>query len=107
MMQLAHTEPAKAYYESGWVRTLLDHKKIIQTQYSRFNEITNYRAYRKRYDFYSLLLEMGIAKKYHLAFLLINGLSSPKEFDENMQTIYLPDVKYLDKLMQQYMTVRR
>ena len=105
-MNLAHTEPANVYYEKGWIRTLLDHKERIQQQHSSVNEITEYNAYRKRYDFYSLLLEMGIAKKYHLVYLLMNNLSYPEQFDDSMQTIYLPDITYIDKLMKQYMTVR-
>lgn len=99
-----NTELNDVYMDDNgaWRQFVIDHLAYIQANASRvYPDATVMQKYRydvKRYMLYNTTLaSMG------WIFLLVNGLSSERDFTES-QIYYLPDYSYIDELYHTYLT---
>ena len=58
-------------------------------------------------DFYALLIEMNIDPKYHRFIMMLNGFTSPTKYDNQLNSLIIPDLSLIDKLLTVYQTGRR
>lgn len=61
-------------------------------------------AFKYEGDFYGLLDELGIPKHHHYFAMLQNKLTHPGDYDGIVDTIYLPDMTFIDQLRSLYMS---
>ena len=69
-------------------------KKLTVTYQTPTNNI----LYKYTGDFYGLLDSLGIAKKYHYAVMLFNGLTDSGNYDPAMNIIQIPNLEEIDML---------
>ncbi len=63
---------------------------------------TNAQLYKYEGDFFGILDELGYAKQYHYAIMLFNGLRCTGDFNVNITSINIPNLRTIDGLQSTY-----
>lgn len=96
------------FYTDGYRQLVESHYRYILEQgYLTVQSIDGQMAGKYHGDFYGLLDALFIPKKYQWATLFFNRYRHPGDYDQTTVSIVIPDVSFLDLLMQLYKTRKR
>jgi hypothetical protein len=100
------------YSNASWpmfdpsVKTCMEqHLQYLKTA-GNVREVLIDNKYKGKYygDFYAVLSDLGLAPKYHYLTLLLNGMTNPIEFVNQLTTVRLPDTDIIDQILSVYNT---
>ena len=94
----------ESYFDEDFFMLIRTYMPLIRNGAVTTLTPTNQQLYKYQGDFYGLLGELGVAKQYYYATLLLNNLFSSTDFQSSMQTIMIPDESYIDMLHSVYTT---
>ena len=93
------------YYSTGFMQLIEDHLTYLRTKTElKTVSVTNQLANKYQGDFYGLLLESSIPKKYHYIITRFNGYKSPSEFMGFIDYFVVPDIGVIEELKSLYLT---
>ena len=58
-------------------------------------------------DFYALLEVLEIPPKYHRLVMNMNGFTSPTKYNNQLNSVFVPDLSLVDKILTVYNTGKR
>lgn len=101
------------YQDSGFRHVIEDHLPIIRSQFSSIQDIPPVLADRYHGSFYGLLsaLDDGpittIPSSAFWVVLRVNGFYSPIDYNQEIKKILIPDMIYVDQILQVYKMVKK
>ena len=78
------------YYSSKFINTLESSLQDIRINKTEILSFESRLSFVYRGDFYGLLNEIGIPKKYHYTILRINGYLNSRDFTQDIDRILVP-----------------
>jgi hypothetical protein len=100
------TEPA--FYSEAYRNTIESCLSLLKVHHkTREVKLDPHKSRIYRYDFYTYLRHtVGINPEYHWIIMRLNDMLSPRDFDENVTQLLIPDESYLRQVQIQLNTTR-
>jgi len=93
------------YYSAGFMQVIEDHLTYLRTLDGVVvNQLTNTQCVKYQGDFFGLLLDLKIDKRYHYAVMRVNDLFSPADFTGDISQVVVPKLDEIDLLKNIYQT---
>ncbi len=93
------------YYSAGFIQTIEDHLSFLRTGSTiKTISVTDQQNIKYEGDFYGLLDDCRIDKKYHQIVLRVNGYDSSGDFDGNIEYFIIPDFSEVEEIKMLYLT---
>lgn len=91
------------FYTDHW-RQLVESHLWLLTQPSNYLyiDLEPQLAENRQGDFYSILFNLNIAKRYHYVILRANGMTSPLQFNGDVNRIIVPNDTVMEDLFRQH-----
>lgn len=86
------------YHTDRFIKLIEDHLTILKSTIVNYINIEPIDSYRYDGDFYGLLSKYLIENKYHYTYMRVNGFQNSGGFKKDINTINVPDVKFIDTL---------
>lgn len=103
--QLVSDTEEKTYYEKDFLLLLESHLNYLRTNKPiKFIQVTDAINYKFVGDFYGLLHNYFIEKKYHYIVTRFNHYKNSNDYKGDLITISLPDFNTIEFLKNLYMT---
>jgi hypothetical protein len=94
-----------AYYSEGFMQVIEDHLSYLRSYDGVVvNQLTNTQCVKYQGDFFGLLNDLKIDKRYHYAVMRVNDLFSPADFTGDINQIVVPNLSQVDMLKNIYQT---
>lgn len=91
------------YFDSKFKQLIEDHIELIcSDEHSSEITVSNVDAAVYHGDFNGLLLANGVEHNLHWIIMRMNGLTSPMQYTSDNTTIRLPDISYINILVNRF-----
>lgn len=98
-----HPNVEEVYYEEAFLHLLETHMTFLKTSGGgHILPVSNLQKGKYEGDFFGLLDDLKIDKKYHYVVMRFNGLSSSADYVGTSDTILVPDYSVVDNLKNVY-----
>ena len=99
-MQIHNLTPdiETVYHDPDFNILLESHLTYFRSNNIKIVQVSEHQNYKFEGDFYGVLDDLNIPKKYHFFITRINGFSSSNDFKGNMQYIIIPDINEIEML---------
>lgn len=95
------------FYTAKFRAVLEDHFSIFKNHPdTQYLTIEPGAAHRFEYDFYGLLTNINIDRKYHWIILRLLGFTSPMEVTAELRVIMIPSNAFVETIKNQYLTLQ-
>jgi hypothetical protein len=105
IQQLEDTTGPDFYYSPDFRHILESHKTFLKnykgTKYTSFEP---FYSDKHQGDLFGLLDELGYAKQYHYAIMLLNEYTSPADLKPGTSMLLIPDLQKVDTMVQVFKT---
>ncbi len=93
------------YYSAGFIQTIEDHLSFLRQDAAiRTVVVTEHQNVKYEGDFYGLLDDCGIDKKYHQIVLRVNGFDNSSDYDGELEYFITPDFSEVEEIKSLYLT---
>jgi len=92
------------YFDPNFIVLLESHITYLRTTNISTVVVSSHQGYKYEGDFYGLLGDLNILKKFHYIVMRVNGYESSADFDGNITHIVTPDFNEIDLLKNVYQT---
>lgn len=108
MNELSYSASSNMFFEPDFQQTLDSHVQLLKTQ-GKVSVVEVDDRYKGQYtgDFYAILNTMRVNPKYHRIVGLMNGITNPIYYNNELDHILLPDESVIDGVLMVYNTGRR
>lgn len=90
-----------SYFTSEYIQLVEDHLTFFSNNNrNTFLDFTEQQGYKFEGDFYGLLIDLNVPKKYHYLVLRMNGLDSSSDFSGNVFIVKIPPLNEVDSIKQ-------
>lgn len=94
-----------AYHEPGFILIIETHLSQLRgSNGAKLLPVTEQQGYKYEGDFYGLLDDLKIDKKYHLIVLRVNDLLSSADYKGDLSHVVLPSLSQVELLKSIYQT---
>lgn len=100
------TAPAEdSYFTPAFNQLIEDNLTYLRTQQqTTISQLSNVQCVKFAGDFYGLLVDLLIDKKYHYPIMRVNNYLSSTDFNGNISQVIIPNLPEIDRLMQTTVT---
>lgn len=99
------TNQEEAFFETGFQLMLESHLTYLRTlSTNRVMKVSEHQCYKYEGDFYGLLNDLNVEKKYHYVIMRVNALASSSDFKEIISEIIVPDTSEIVRLNNLYLS---
>lgn len=92
------------FYDQTFRDVLEMHIPYFRANYTHSLTVETPAAQRHQGDFQGLLIELGVAPRYHWFTMRLNGLHNPTEYDKEMLTVLIPEFSAIETLKTRHRT---
>lgn len=94
-----------AYHDPGFILIIETHLTLLRNATgAKLLPVTEQQGYKYEGDFYGLLDDLKIEKKYHLVVLRVNDLLSSADYKGDMSHVILPSISQVELLKSIFQT---
>lgn len=98
----------RVYYDESFRNVLEAHLSYLKNSSRSINaRIPEEIAIRNEYDFFGVLLELGIQHQLHWLVMRMNGFYSPTEYTADTLQIIIPDQTDVDAIRTRHTTIHK
>ena len=92
-----------AYYDEGFRVTLEDHVTYLYNlPETTINTVSSMDLHVFKFDFYGMLIQMGVPPELHFITMRMAGLSSPQDPFDHLTSIRIPPKSVVSKILGRY-----
>ena len=92
--------------DENWIQYLRDHRKLIR-EHSALVALDGETIHKFKYRIRKYLSSINSNyEELALAFRVVNRLNSSCDFNEKLETVYLPSLSYITELRKMYITLK-
>lgn len=93
------------YYSEGFLQLIEDHMPVLRAGSNiQAVSVSSQDCYAYNGDFYGLLAEYHVERKYHLIVTRFNGYKASTDFMKNIEYFLLPDLASIEEMKMLYLT---
>ena len=97
-----------AYYDEKFRLVIEDHIEYLRAQPdTTISTVTSMDLYVYAFDFYGMLIKMGVPPDLHYATMRLAGLGSPQDPFGHLERLFIPSSTTLGKILQRYSAKKR
>lgn len=94
-----HPSIDSVYYDPAFLLVIESHLTYLRSaQGLSILEVSDMQGYKYEGDFFGLLDDLGVEKKYHHIVMRVNDMASSADFKGDMQHVTLPSLTEVDNL---------
>lgn len=97
--------PENTYFEPSFLVMIESHLTHLRTSTGiRYVTITEQQGYKYEGDFFGLLDDVKVTKKYHHIVMRVNNLNSSADYDGNIPNVLIPSFSLIENIKSIYLS---